>query len=448
VYNALSNGLAKVDKALYALLQEGEIPENHLDNPSLDQLWRELRKGHILVDRDLDEIALIRSKFEMSKYSTDALVLTICPTLNCNLDCIYCFEGNKSGTKHLDEGGEDAIMKFVSDRWEQFRYRQISVTWFGGEPFLNMRAVTSLSRKFIAFCKKRRINYSSVAVTNGTILNKKIALKLKAAKIINLQITIDGPKETHDKRRPYKSHLGKHSSFEAIISNLKRAYGVVPITVRINVDKTNNDKAVELISSLQDMGLMKDEKKLRAYIGYTREWTDNCTQVVQDCFTSNEYAKADFDFNKRLAERGLQMGLDYPAANQYCAAASPHSFLIEPDGSFHKCWSNVGNKSEHIGNIERPDEIDQVKLLTWTSYDILKLDKTCEECSLLPICAGGCPYVQLQQKDKLYKDGQYNCTHWKPLMQEKMRSFIDAKTQNANILPANSPTTPPQPRDA
>ena len=112
-----------------------------------------------------------------------------------------------------------------------------SVTWYGGEPLLAMDVIERLSKEFIEICDKNEIYYSASIITNGYLLTPAIAKKLIDLKIEFMQITIDGSKETHDKRRILANGKG---TFDKIISNLKECSLNMPNTaLRINTDKKN-----------------------------------------------------------------------------------------------------------------------------------------------------------------------------------------------------------------
>src|SRR3974377_651180 len=94
VYNAVSNGLAKLDPEVYELLKRGEQGLEEMEgDPARAQLLASLRKGHVIVEKDTDEIDFMRLKLNLSRFGNLGLSLTIVPTLGCNLACTYCYEG-------------------------------------------------------------------------------------------------------------------------------------------------------------------------------------------------------------------------------------------------------------------------------------------------------------------------------------------------------------------
>jgi uncharacterized protein len=426
VYNALSNGLAQLEPDVFRLLRGGEEGLDRLEREHAGNgLVTKLRAGNILVDSDLDEVAFLRTKLNMTRYGSPVLSLTIVPTQYCNLDCVYCYEGAKVG-KYMDEETEDAIVAFVDRQFERFGYRTLNVSWFGGEPLMHPKAILSLSRKLIRLCRRREAGYSAMVVTNGTRLTRDLVRRLKAARVTYLQVTIDGPQPIHDARRPYKTDVPEagRSSFATIVRSVERVLGMLPIHVRINVDKTNQEESLQLVEWMQSRGWLEPEKQCAFYIGYTRVWTSVCSKVAGQCFTMDEFSRTELEFQKQLIERGFSLGNLFPSHSAYCMSTSPAGFAIDPGGELYKCWADVGNKEAYIGNVREPLELGR-ELLQWVSYDPLLEFEECRECPFFPICAGGCPYVPIKQKT--HSDRAYNCSPWKVLMRKKMDLFLSQR---------------------
>lgn len=423
VYNALSNGLAQLEPDVFAALRKGQQGVDVLEtDPQRGDLIQKLRSGNFIVDAEFDEVGFIQTKLNMSRFGSSTLALTLVPTQYCNLDCIYCFEGAKIG-KYMDDETEQSVVDFVENQFDRFGYRAINVSWFGGEPLMHPERIYSLSRKLIALCRKRKAYYSAMVVTNGTALNRTMVRRLKAAKVTYVQVTIDGPKAVHDVRRPYKTDLkeaGK-SSFDQIVKAVERVLGMIPITIRINVDKTNQEDSLELVQWITDRGWLKPENQCAFYIGYTKVWTTVCSKVAGQCYTMDEFSQAELDFQKQLIDRGFTLGNLYPSSSSYCAAASPAGFAVDPAGELYKCWADVGNKEAYLGNVREPVELS-AKLLEWLTYEPLQQFSECRECSFFPICAAGCPYTAIKMKK--HSDRAFNCTPWKTLMRKKIDLFL------------------------
>ncbi len=98
----------------------------------------------------------------------------------------------------------------------------------------------------------------------------------------SVQITLDGPKEIHDRRRPHKDG---DSSYDVIMRNLKdNAHFFEHISVRINVDKTNEKSVPDLLKQLQDV-----PKNVRPYLAPVH--TDNVHNAgfAKGCYDSKDF---------------------------------------------------------------------------------------------------------------------------------------------------------------
>ena len=424
VYNAISNGLAKLEPEIYRLIKDGQQSFLNLhDSKENADIIKELYRGHILIDNDLDEFEMLHTKFNMTKYFQRVLSLTIVTTLDCNLNCTYCYEGYR-GDRYADEDLENKIVDFAADKILSMDYKFLHITWYGGEPLLNKDFIYSLSRKLLALCKSHDVNYGAMIVTNGTLLTRTIVQQLKRYKVGSMQITIDGPQEIHDKRRPLKNP--KKSSYQLIVNNIKRIFGLIPIQIRVNVDKTNITKTLPLLDEFEKFGWLARSRDIFVYIGFTKEWTSNCSNITPNCFSMREFSEAEIEFQRLLISKGYNALNLYPNLTSYCVAISPHGFVIDPGGELHKCWSDVGNKDAYFGNVREPIKLNK-KLLDWLSFDPLTHLPECKDCRFFPICGGGCPYVPIRQKEKLKNDDVYNCTPWRMFLEEKMKLFMQDK---------------------
>ncbi|NIM12416.1 MAG: SPASM domain-containing protein [Candidatus Aminicenantes bacterium] len=429
IYNSISNGLAKLEPEVFNLLNSGKEGIAKLEgDQSKKDMIDQLHKGNIIIDSDFDEIEFLRTRFNMGKFGQKNLFLTIIPTNDCNLDCLYCYEGNRAHKYPYDVLEED-IFKFTAERIKSIGYKSLHVTWYGGEPLLNKEFIFSLSKKLMRLCKDQKLNYGAMIVTNGTLLNKTTAESLKRYKIGYVQITIDGPQEIHDQRRPVKN--SKKSSYHTIVRNVEWVLGIIPIQIRVNVDKTNFSNTVQLLETLEKKGFLERPRDISIYLGYTREWTYKCSNILPVCFSMKEFSEAELEFQKSLIARGFNVSNIYPNPQAICVAVTPNGFVIEPGGEIHKCWSDVGIQEAYLGNVREPLELNG-KLLKWLSYDPLSQSPGCRECKFFPICGGGCPYVFIKQREKLMSDKNYNCTPWKILLKEKIRLFLEAKAKEVS----------------
>ena len=381
-FNSLSCGLAVVDEnyeRLLAALSADVIPED------LAEVCEAAKRGNFIVESDKDEVLDYETKRTAQKFSTQSFGLTLAPTLDCNFRCVYCYETRRKG-KMSDET-QSNIVKLVERRASEIK--NFEVTWYGGEPLLCMDVISNLSGHFARICEQNHVQYHAFIITNGYLLTPQIAEDLKRFKISGAQITIDGPKEIHEKRRVNRNEMG---SFERILDNVNMLISKgFEVIIRVNVDKSNERDVSEL---LEVLGRRLMSKKVKITFGQVSAYTEACKGMASSCFGNEDFAAKLLEYYKILDQHGFGETNKFPypfAKLSYCCAEQLNSFVVDPDGMLYKCWNDVGNSGSSVGNVNDPamDSAND-KCGRWLCR---KLPDRCRNCNILPICAGGCPHV-------------------------------------------------------
>lgn len=143
---------------------------------------------------------------EYREYKTLMLILTE----NCNLNCVYCYEHNKTIEDMPFETAKQAIDAEFADLQE---YEHGEIELFGGEPFLNFPLIKQIYEYVMdRYGKDNDIVFSTT--TNGTLVHGEIQDWLRKHKdnfIVTL--SLDGTPEMQNENRPF---LGGQGSYEKI----------------------------------------------------------------------------------------------------------------------------------------------------------------------------------------------------------------------------------------
>jgi uncharacterized protein len=420
-FNSLKNGLAKIGKELADKIQSHQ-PGTDME---LDEnVLKELKKGGFLVEDDFDEYQYLCLVRRMTQFSTTGLGLTIAPSLNCNLACYYCFENPDPAI--MDEKTIKALITYVENHIKS-GIKRLGITWYGGEPLLNLGIIEQISNELIPLCKKNKVHYSAGIITNGILFTREAARRLKRLKVSFAQITLDGDKETHDKRRPLKS---KGSSFDSIMSNLKASAGIIPISLRINLDTSNVEKALEFVKSLYEEPWFKkqmDAKMLNPYYGHVMDFTAECKCQKEEILKTGDFWEKDLEL-KRFLYQNMKEFTHYPTPSYGCTATSLQAFVVDAKGNLYKCWNHLGISSKKVGNVSEPMTLNGLNVQYLT--ESFETDDECKTCSVLPICMGGCVDIRVG-----VKRGDFNakdCSKWKYFLEESLRDFYLGK-QNQKL---------------
>lgn len=409
-FNSFSNSLAQVSEGKYKLISD--ILSNPCDlsfyTDEMKGLRDDLIKGSFLVEDDFDEIGYLKMRNKMGRFSGDYLGLTIAPTLACNFQCSYCFE--EKNQLSMDEATENALVHFVEHRIE--KVKELSVSWFGGEPTLKMDVIERLTDAFEKMCEAYKVRFPERGIiTNGYLLNREMALRLKALKITSVQITLDGPPEIHDQRRPL---FGGQGTFKRILNNILESGDIIRIHIRVNVDRQN----ASFIQSLLDL-LNNPEwsGKISVYFGQVRSNTAACADMSSVCFNNEEHSRWVAEILKKPKNRSI-VHVRYPSAQHFgfCTADRINGLVIAPNGSIFKCWCELGSdEKKSVGNIFDSSATSYqlnnlAGYLNWNHFD----NPDCLACKLLPVCSGGCPYNAMHSPEK--KD----CSEFKYNLEEML----------------------------
>ncbi len=77
----------------------------------------------------------------MNKY----LDITIAPTMRCNFNCSYCFEGDNKSFSKMSAEVENAIIQYIVKKKQSTE--RLILRWFGGEPLLAFDKILSISSR-------------------------------------------------------------------------------------------------------------------------------------------------------------------------------------------------------------------------------------------------------------------------------------------------------------
>ncbi len=343
-----------------------------------------------LVEDDCDELLLLEQESQLERNTETTLSLTIAPTLACNFGCDYCFEQHSA--VHMSKGIERALLAFAKRHVEQAQV--IQITWFGGEPTLCLSVIERLQAAFADLANLSGISLEpSSIITNGYLLDKSMATRLKAAGVAMAQVTLDGPREIHDIRRPLRNGRG---SFDRIMANIEQSCKILSIVLRVNVDKDNIEASIQVVEDLRDRGILQN---VNVHFAQVTASGEACASIRDRCFTDQEFSEQQASLYQKLFHRDIFM-VDYPQAfsGGHCGAVSEGSFVVSPTGDLFKCWEELSLDTERsIGNVlDSAQTTHQENVATnYRTWDPFRL-KECRDCNILPICMGGCPIQGMQ----------------------------------------------------
>lgn len=383
LYNSKSDAFLQVNEDLYNDLLSfaaGTSSEIFDDEETVATL---LAEG-ILTSAGADDLFSSKLIFEnvISSYSKDSIYITLAPTISCNLSCPYCYETHKRPGK-MSTQTCDKVISFIKRTCPS---KNLHLGWYGGEPLLASKIINY----FLNQLAENDINLvEHTIVTNGTLLNKENMNVFHKFPLDSIQVTLDGVKKLHDSIR---FHHNGNGTFDEIISNLSEFCTSFPntkVSIRVNIGKHNIDDFERVYHYINDK--FDNNKNILVYPGILQG--DNDCGFQFNLLDNKELS----EFYIKLIDHGILM--DKPEVSaKGCTASMLNAFVIGPHGEIYKCWNDIGFEDREIGNVGQSSTINPKIFLGYMIQGTFWNDSKCLECSLLPVCSGGCPHNRLKNK--------------------------------------------------
>src|SRR5262245_35468588 len=198
--NTLTDAQLIVASDIAGLLDRLSDDPHSLANDRLNADEREAlvtltEHGFIVPNRSADTEALNRF-FTDYREDTEQMRVTVLTTLQCNFACDYCFQGdhgdyNKNAEKmSLEESAR--LASWTEKRLDALTTTRMTLTFFGGEPLLNLPVVYDQAERMYAACQKRGVTLALGIITNGLLLTEEVVDRLIPYGLGYVKVTLDG----------------------------------------------------------------------------------------------------------------------------------------------------------------------------------------------------------------------------------------------------------------
>lgn len=317
------------------------------------------------------------------------LNLTIMPTEQCNFRCKYCYESFQHGK--MSKELQDSIIKFVAHNIT--KYSSVDLSWYGGEPLLAKDVIEYISEHVLEICRKTKRYLTTSITTNAYYLDLDTFKMLQRYNLVNVQVTLDGIKETHDKQRVLAND---DPTYDVILKNLldiknHTKSAVQRIIIRTNVSKDIYEIFDKYIDFYSDT--FGDDERFTFLIRPVGDWGGDAVGQMSEKLMNQDTFRAIYDklikhpkkLNMSFIEGYLQTG------GSVCYAARRNYFLFRANGDINKCTCVLDAEENQIGKIlpSGKVELDEAKLARWVAVN--KMQK-CNNCSFYGSCfASNCP---------------------------------------------------------
>ncbi|HSN91084.1 MAG TPA: radical SAM protein [Anaeromyxobacteraceae bacterium] len=360
-----------------------------------------LRQARFLVDSDDEDRALHAEAWAgwLEEVERTPTQLVLVPTFGCNLRCAYCYQEvfDPAARGLVAPEVLDAFFAYVEARHASDSPRPY-LTLFGGEPLVDTPAHRDRLRRVLDGARAARLTVA--AVTNGYDL-EAFADELHAGPVKEVQVTLDGPREVHDARRPHGTGRG---TFDRAVRGVEALVArEIPVNLRVVVDGDNLRHLPALARLALERGWLDlPESRFKTQIGRNYELFGCASGQRRDALLDRvelwaryaELAEAHpelrrfhlprFHGIRHLAETG-----ELPVANFDACPAGKKEWAFAPDGGLYGCTATVGNPRYRLGSFWPEIRIDEAALEPWRTRSVATIER-CATCEAAAVCGGGC----------------------------------------------------------
>ena len=358
VFNTWHGNLIRIDENNYKAFETSNI-----DFISSD-LIKEFTSLGFLSPYKNDYINVVKENLiHQNEYQKKYFSICISPTLMCNASCYYCFEKGIDGEVNFDERTEQSVVNYIVEKGKN---KKIHITWFGGEPLIGAKSITTICNGL----KEKGVNFKSSIITNGFFINNFLDSMKDLWNIKQVQITIDNLFEKYNAVKK----MGKNG-FDKVISNIHLLINKnIKVALRVNYDAENLDNYQEIIDYIYNE--FKNDVKLYFH------------DIIGEDFKTPDEASGMplIKIYKSLSQKGYVKSLrDLKIQRKFSACSiNKEDFInVYPGGWTCKCEHFVGKKS-----IFDSGNINYEKIKDNLSFS--SINNKCSKCKCFPICSGGC----------------------------------------------------------
>ncbi|MGE5399329.1 MAG: radical SAM protein [Ignavibacteriales bacterium] len=334
----------------------------------------------------------------------DEIQIFFVPWYSCNFGCTYCYQsGYENQGTMLTAEVMDSFFRYIK---QEFSGRKKYVTVFGGEPLLPGKVTEELVLHFLSKAKEAGID--TAFVTNGYTLEKYVSI-LKDYNIREIQVTLDGVEDIHNKRRSLKNGS---ATFDKIVAGIDAALAEnININLRVVLDKDNMEFLPELAGFAVKRG-WTNSPCFKTQLGRNYE-LHYCQAEENKLFTRVEFYAAVYDLLLKYPEiaefhkpafsisRFLFDNGKLPEPLFDACTGCKTEWAFDYTGNIYSCTATVGKKGESLGTFfpEITRLPDAIRL--WEERDVTSIPE-CKSCSLQLACGGGCASIAYNRTGKLH----------------------------------------------
>lgn len=314
---------------------------------------------------------------------TRAYVCMLLVTDACNLNCVYCYENNKSNKSMTLEVAQRAIR----NAFEKKGFDYVSIQFMGGEPLLGFPLMKEISEWMWdnEFSKP----YELFASTNGTLLNDEMKQWFSKNKDrISLGLSFDGVPMAQDLNR---SQSSRQIDFSFFLETWPNMY------VKMTVSVDTIQYLYESVVFLEESGFLN----IKTDLAYMKGWQTNHLRIWNEELKKlvTYYADEEHKNHCSLLDTKIEAVFAKNVSVKRCGCGED-IVCVDTDGKEYPCqmYAPISMSKQLFNTVKDIDFSDE------KNFEIPE----CQQC-ILHSCCPACSGCNLKYNGAINKLDSFYC---------------------------------------
>lgn len=449
IYDVNKNVIIRTSQETWDLIRDGHY--DPCDFYDRQELLAKMKAEGFLSSKRLIEIIHPADEVLINYLERKVRMITLQVTQQCNLRCDYCvysggYENRIHGYKKMNY---DIAKKSIDFYLEHSIDSEVFVVGFyGGEPLIEFELIKKCVSYIESVSEGKELLLSMT--TNGTLLNEEIVSFLEEHNF-SLLISLDGPREVHDKNRKFA--FNSCGTFDIVMENVNMIKSKFPkyykkITFNAVMDQTNDFSCINKFftnyETIKNVNLTVS-KINNNYAKYEITETEDfhCKMgyeyfklllskavLIDDKYVSKIVLK-DYEYLQRVYKQ-LQPTEELPKKGHHGGPCIPgvQRLFVNVEGDIFPCERvSEFSDSMNIGNISRGFNLDKIRHI----LNIGKLSEdSCKNCWAFRFCilcaASADTSLQLSRDMKLSK-----CNNVRNMVENNLKDLCTLKEYGVEL---------------
>jgi len=399
-----------------------------------------LNQQLVLTLNNLEEKGLLRHTQEQPlpvkrEVSPEIDTLELSIAQDCNLRCKYCFlEQGSFGAKRRRMSVEVALASVDFLLRESRDSENISLLFTGGEPLLNFKAIKSAVEYAQVEAERCGKKAKFLIATNGTLFNDEIISFIKKNRI-EVQVSLDGDEETHDKMRIFPRGRGSYGVISRWLPQLLADY-----TEKVRLRATLTPQTADFVASFKHLRQWGAGNAMVNYAGGVEAdflLTNSDCERLKNSYTQLAHLFLEGALRDDISAKSafLRYILTLCAGHRhshFCGAAI-NMLGVSAGGKLYPCTDLAEIESYEVGDVWMG--VDMHKLNYWRERlgDVDRIP-ACQNCWARYLCAGGCISVAIATNGNPWQPDLVECAFNRHIIELSVWLYAELRQRNPSVF--------------